>query len=135
MQSEHELKKADQALVQVACDHIKKRYRHGIVTIGAALRTKSRKIYTGINLKYRTGSVNACAETMALYQALDAGENQFDTLVGVKYSADSDSYEVVNACGLCRQLFVYNLPMKIIIDSGGKLEAKDAADIMPHAFI
>src|SRR4051812_29799206 len=122
MQSLSSLSVTDQELIEIASKHAKERFSDGFISIAGALRTKSGKIYTGINLKYHVRNVSTCAETMAIYAALDDGEADFDTIVGVKYFPETDSFEVVNGCGWCRQLFAYNTPLNVIADNKGKLE-------------
>lgn len=135
MQDDQTLNVTDRELLNSACAHIRERYRKDFTTIAGALRTKSGKIYTGINLRYRIGNEQACGEAMAIYNALNDGESDFDTLVGVKYRAGTDTFEVVNACGWCRQLFSYNTPLKIILDNNGKLEVREAKGLLPLPFI
>jgi cytidine deaminase len=129
------LSEADQELVRIAGEHAKTRYKEYFISIGGALRTKSGKVYTGINLKYGVRNTSACAETMAIYKALDDSETELDTVVGVKYFPETDSYEIVNGCGWCRQLFCYNAPLKVITNDKGKIEVKQAEDLLPLAFL
>lgn len=135
MQDQSALTDKDIELIKIAGEHAKKRFKKDFISIGGALRTKSGKIYTGINLKYRVRNTSTCAETMAIYTALNNGETGFDTVVGVKYFPETDSFEVVNACGWCRQLYSYSTPLKIIIDNKGVLEIVDADQLMPYAFL
>lgn len=126
---------ADKELIRIAGEHAKERYKEYFISIGGALRTKNGKIYTGINLKYGVRNTSACAETMAIYKALDEGETEMDTVVGVKYFPETDAYEIVNGCGWCRQLFCYNAPLKIITNDKGKIEIREAEDLLPLAFL
>lgn len=75
------------------------------------------------------------AETMAIHKALNDGITEFDTVVGVRYTPETDEYAVVNGCGWCRQLFSYNAPLKVIIDNDGTLEVVEAEELLPHAFL
>ena len=135
MQNSTTLSKRDLELVTLAGNHAKERYKKGFTSIGGALRTKGGKIYSGINLKYRVRNTSTCAETMAIYNALNDGQTAFDTVVGVKYFPDTDSFEVVNGCGWCRQLFCYNAPLKVIVDNNGTLEVREAEDMLPLPFL
>jgi cytidine deaminase len=135
MQDRSKLSEQDKELIKIASDHAKERYERDFISIAGALRTKSGKIYTGINLKYRVRNISACAETMAIHAALNDGETEFDTVVGVKYFQQDDSFQVVNGCGWCRQLFAYNAPLKIIADNNGTLEALPAEKLLPYAFM
>ena len=135
MQDQSALSPQDLELIKIAGDHAKERFQEYFISIGAALRTKSGKIYTGINLKYGVRNTSACAETMAIYAALNDGIKDLDTVVGVKYYPETDKFEVVNGCGMCRQLFAYNAPLNIITDNHGKLEISHPDDLLPHAFL
>jgi len=135
MQDQSKLNDKDLELIKIAGSHAKERYKKDFISIGGALRTKSGKIYTGINLKYRVRNTSTCAETMAIYSALNDGEVELDTVVGVKYFPETDSFEVVNGCGWCRQLFSYSAPLNIIIDNKGQLETVTPEQLMPFAFL
>lgn len=126
---------ADMQLIQIASEHAKERFKAGFISIGGALRTKNGRIYTGINLKYRVRNTSACAETMAIYTAHNDGESDFDTVVGVKYFPEDDSFQVVNGCGWCRQLFCYNTPLNVIVDKNGVLKSIPAEEFLPYAFM
>ncbi len=76
-----------------------------------------------------------CAEMLAIYKALDAGEETLDTVVGVKYFPETDSFVVVNGCGKCRQLYCYNAPLRAIIDNLGALELRTAEELLPLYFL
>ncbi len=135
MQDTSQLSSKDIELVEIASKHAKERFQKDFISIAGALRTKSGKIYTGINLKYRVRNTSTCGETMAIYAALNDGERDFDTVVGVKYIDETDSFQVVNGCGWCRQLFSYNAPLNVIIDNDGVLEVVSAGKLMPYAFL
>jgi cytidine deaminase len=135
MQDQSNLSQEDMQLIEIAGNHAKERFQNDFISIAGALRTKNGKIYTGINLKYRVRNTSTCAETMAIYAALNDGESEFDTVVGVKYFPETDSFEVVNGCGWCRQLFSYNTPLQVIVDNSGKLETIKAEALMPYVFL
>lgn len=129
------LTQQDKDLIILAANHARKRFKKDFISIGGALRTKNNKIYTGINLKYRVRNTSACAETIAIYNALNNGDSELDTVVGVKYFPETDSFEVVNGCGWCRQLFCYNTPLKVIVDNNGVVEVRKAEDLLPLSFL
>lgn len=135
MQDQSKLSSEDVELINIASKHAKERFQEDFISIAGALRTKSNKIYTGINLKYRVRNTSTCGETMAIYAALNDGEHAFDTVVGVKYFPETDSFQVVNGCGWCRQLFSYNTPLDVIIDVNGVLEKVSAESLLPYAFL
>lgn len=129
------LRDIDRDLVMLAGEHAKARFKEGFTSIAGALRTKSGKIFTGINLKYVVRNVSTCGEMMAIHAALNDGETEFDTIVGVRYVPETDAFTVVNGCGACRQTFCYNAPLKVITDNNGVLEVREAEELLPLAFL
>ncbi len=135
MQDISKLSSKDQKLIQIAAAHAKKMFKEDSMSVGAALRTKSGKIYTGINLKYKVRTICICAEPVAIHTAINEGETEFDTVCGVKYVVETDSFVVMNSCGNCRQLYAYHKPLKVIIDNEGIAESVDAESLLPYSFI
>ena len=60
------LSEKDQELVEAAREAIARRYRNDWQEVGAALRTRSGKIVTGVNLDAYLGRMAVCAEAIAL---------------------------------------------------------------------
>lgn len=67
--------------------------------VGAALRARSGKIYRGCNIENCSYGLTVCAERVALFTAIAAGEREFDAIVVV-----TQSDEPSTPCGACRQL-------------------------------
>jgi cytidine deaminase len=134
MQDISKLSTKEQDLVKVACEHAKKMFKEDFISVGGALRTKSGKIYTGINLKYKVRSISTCAEPIAIHTALNEGETEFDTVVGVKYIPDDDDYIILNSCGNCRQMYKTITPLNVIIDNKGSIEVVSADSLLPYSF-
>lgn len=134
MQDQSKLRPEYIELIDIASEHIKKRYQEGLTSISGALRTKSGKIYTGTNLKYQVRNTSTCGGASAIHAALNDGEKDLETVVEVKYLPETDTLKVVNGCGQCRQLHNYNLPLGVIIDNKGVLEVVSAEVLMPFPF-
>lgn len=100
--------------------------------LGCALRCKSGKIYTGINIKT---SHSICAEQVAIGSALTAGEREFDCIVSVKMDEDGNT-RVVSPCGLCRYTFEkLNLDCDVIVeDKNGKAVKVSTNDLLPYPY-
>ena len=80
------LSKADRELIDAAMAAIKQRYRDDWQEVGAALRTRSGKIFTGVNLDAYLGRMAVCAEAVALGRAVvDLGDAGIDTIVAVRH--------------------------------------------------
>ncbi|MCX7714510.1 MAG: cytidine deaminase [Clostridia bacterium] len=71
--------------------------------VGAALLTKSGKIYTGCNIESAAYSPTNCAERTAFFKAISEGERDFCAIaiVGSKKNVPAD---YCFPCGVCRQV-------------------------------
>ncbi len=67
--------------------------------VGAAIRTRGGKIYTGCNVENATYALTVCAERVALLKALSEGEREFTEIAVV-----ADTSAPTPPCGPCRQL-------------------------------
>lgn len=92
--------------------------------VGAAIRTKSGKIYFGSNIESSSYGLSICAERVALFTALSNGEREFDSIIIV-----SDSSEPTSPCGACRQLlFDYAPEIKVIMSNLQRNEYQDTIE-------
>lgn len=67
--------------------------------VGAALQTKSGKIFTGCNIENAAYPVSCCAERVAIFKAISEGETEF-----VEMAVAADTERPVPPCGSCRQV-------------------------------
>jgi cytidine deaminase len=73
--------------------------------VGAALMTKSGKIYTGCNIENAAYTPTNCAERTAFFKAVSEGEREFEAIaiVGGYKGAPTD---FAYPCGVCRQVMM-----------------------------
>jgi cytidine deaminase len=98
--------------------------------VGAALRTKSGRIYTGVNIENAAYPTGICAERVAVFKAVSEGEMEFDVIAVVTDNGGSP-------CGACRQaLSEFGLDTLVLIaDGGGNLvKSMTVGDLLPEAF-
>lgn len=93
------LSDADRQLIQAARDVIAARFRQDYHHVGAALRTRSGRVFAAVHLEANVGRVAVCAEAVALGMAAAAGDTQVDTIVAVDRHG-----RIVAPCGMCREL-------------------------------
>lgn len=99
--------------------------------VGAAVLTKSGKIYTGCNIENSSYSLTVCAERTALFKAISEGERKF---VAIAVSTDEKGF--TTPCGACRQV-ISDLAgdIDVILANGSRKELKlKMKDLLPHPF-
>lgn len=99
--------------------------------VGAAVRTKSGKIYTGCNIENASYGLTLCAERVAIFKAMSEGEREFDAIAVV-----CDTEKLTPPCGPCRQIIwemCGNVPV-ILANLKGKVERETAGGLLPRPF-
>src|ERR1700730_12639606 len=86
-------------------------------SVGAALLTKSGKIFTGCNVENVSLRLTTCAEQAAVAAAVASGEVDF-----VAVAVVADSKEPVLPCGGCRQILAEFSPGMEVVTA--KLDGK-----------
>lgn len=74
--------------------------------VGAALRTKTGKIYKGCNIENATFSDTTCGERAALANALADGSKDFDCIVITANTDTKSNGAICPPCGICRQVLL-----------------------------
>ncbi|MFZ3578132.1 cytidine deaminase [Virgibacillus sp. DJP39] len=92
------MKKED--LIERSIEMRKKAYvPYSKFPVGAAVLTKSGKVYTGCNIENAAYPVSLCAERVAIFKAVSDGETEF-----VEMAVSADTKRPVSPCGSCRQV-------------------------------
>ena len=73
--------------------------------VGAALLTKSGKIYRGCNIENAAYTPTNCAERTAFFKAVSEGEREFQAICIVG-GQDGILREYAAPCGVCRQVMM-----------------------------
>ena len=79
---------------------------HSHFQVGAALVTKSGKIYHGCNIENAAYTPTNCAERTAFFRAVYEGEREFTKIAVVGGPEGSDADELCAPCGVCRQVMM-----------------------------
>jgi len=99
--------------------------------VGAALRTKSGKIYTGCNVESASYGLTVCAERVAIWKAVSEGETEF-----VEIAVITGTEELTPPCGACRQIiweFCHDIPV-ILANLKDDTEIVQMSELLPRAF-
>ncbi|MCL5785968.1 MAG: cytidine deaminase [Candidatus Thermoplasmatota archaeon] len=135
---EYEVTDQDLALIIAATEAIRKGYKPGWHTVGAALRSEDGQIFASIHIDANVGRIAVCAEPIALANAIMAGKTRFDTIVAVgrKKSVEKDlQFEVVSPCGMCREIVTdYDPRTKVIIRTEEGLKKTLMSDLLPFKY-
>lgn len=97
--------------------------------VGAALRTKSGRVFTGCNVENLSFGLTLCAERVAVFSAVSAGEREFEALAVV-----ADSREPVTPCGACRQVLAEFSPALPVCSANleGAVFESSIAELLPR---
>lgn len=98
--------------------------------VGAAVLTKSGKIYSGCNIENASYGLGNCAERTAIFKAVSEGEKEIEAIVIVTRDGGL-------SCGACRQVLnEFNPNMTVIaIDENKQVRHETTLDqLLPHAF-
>jgi cytidine deaminase len=98
--------------------------------VGAALRTRTGRVYTGVNVENAAYPTTICAERVAVFKAVSEGEREFDVIAVVTDNGGSP-------CGSCRQVLAeFGLETTVLIADGeGRLVRQTTVgELLPEAF-
>ncbi len=99
--------------------------------VGAALRTNTGRVYTGVNIENAAYPTGICAERVAVFKAVSDGERNFEVIAVVTDNGGSP-------CGSCRQvLSEFGMDTLVLIADGkGKLlQEITVGELLPEAFL
>ena len=98
--------------------------------VGAAVQTKSGKIFTGCNVENASYGATVCAERIAIFKAVSEGESE---LMAIAIFVDSD--KLFPPCGMCRQVMSeFSSDLVIIYGNHLKTIISDIKKLLPDIF-
>jgi cytidine deaminase len=98
--------------------------------VGSSLRTKSGRIFTGVNVENAAYPQTICAERVAMFKAVSEGEKDFEVITVVTDNGGSP-------CGGCRQVMAeFGMDTTVILaDGSGKILLETTVkELLPGAF-
>ena len=121
-----------QELANLAVEMRKRSYvPYSHYAVGAALLTKSGKIFTGCNIENAAYPVTICAERTAMFKSVSEGSTDFEAIAIA--TEDGAGYP----CGSCRQVMAeFSLDMVVLLaDRNGHITAESTvSELLPGAF-
>ena len=98
--------------------------------VGSALRTKTGRIFTGVNVENAAYPHTMCAERVAIFKAISEGEKEFEVISVVTNNGGSP-------CGGCRQVLAeFGLDTIVLMADGNGNLVKEITvkELLPEAF-
>ena len=118
------------ALEEAACASRANAYApYSNFRVGAAVLGASGEIYTGANIENAAYSPTICAERLAIFKAIEAGERR---LLAVAVCSENGA----TPCGPCRQVmreFADDLPL-YVLDAAGHSRETSLQALLPDSF-
>ena len=99
--------------------------------VGAALLTKTGKIFAGVNVENAAYPDSICAERSAIFSAVSAGEREFEAIVVATRNGGTP-------CGSCRQVlseFGLDIEVLLVNDAGELVQHNTVRELLPGAFL
>ena len=103
--------------------------------VGAALLTKSGKVYTGCNIESASYTPTNCAERTAVFKAVSEGEREFATIAVIGGPA-GEKGRFCAPCGVCRQVLreFCTLDFRILLGTTDKVQVFTLDELLPASF-
>jgi len=123
---------SDQELLTRALDARERSYSpYSQYAVGAALLTESRNVYEGTNIENASYSLSICAERVAMFKAVYAGERSF-----ARIAIAGAEGVLCSPCGACRQVLYEFAPGLALIMGTGEASFDKAVltDLLPRGF-
>lgn len=106
--------------------------------VGAALQTKSGKVYQGCNIENATYTPTNCAERTAFFKAVSEGEYEFECIAIVGGKGEAISGKICPPCGVCRQVMMEFCDPEnfkiILVKSTDEWEVFTLRELLPFGF-
>lgn len=117
------------AKAKEAREHAYAPYSH--FRVGAALLTRSGRIYTGCNVENAAYGASNCAERTAVFKAISEGYSNFSAMTVI---SDAEGY--IFPCGICRQvIWEFSHDMDIFVcTADGRWQRHNIKELLPHGF-
>ena len=120
-----------QALIELANTARQRAYvPYSKYPVGSSLRTRSGRIFTGVNIENAAYPQTICAERVAIFKAVSEGETDFEVITVVTDNGGSP-------CGGCRQVMAeFGLDTIVIMadNKGNIVKETTIRHLLPDAF-
>jgi cytidine deaminase len=119
-------------LIEAARAILRVRFKQGYHEVGAALRTKSGRVFSAVHVEAYVGRIAVCAEGIAIGMAAAAGDTDIESIVAVDRHGNAAS-----PCGMCRELISDYAPEALVIvssEADGQPVAVKVGELLPSKY-
>jgi len=124
-------KQEKQSLIDLANEARRRAYApYSNFRVGAALRTRSGRVFTGVNIENAAYPTSMCAERTAVFKAVSEGDKDFEIIAVVNDTGGTP-------CGGCRQVLSEfgTETVVVIADGSGRIVRETTVgELLPEAF-
>ena len=127
-----ELSPDEERLLDVAQEVRSRAYaRYSGRQVGAAVLSRSGKIYPGVNVESGSYGLTVCAERVAVFNAVTAGDREL-----IAVAVASPENRIWYPCGACRQVLAEFSPKMVVlgIDQQGRIVRSNIQTLLPNRF-
>lgn len=103
--------------------------------VGAALLTKSGKVYEGCNIENAAFTPTNCAERTAIFKAVSEGEREFQA-IAIVGGRENGKGGFCAPCGVCRQVIAEfcDNNFEIVLGNEDEFEVYTLDTLLPFSF-
>lgn len=125
------MKMNDALLIEAAKKYRESAYApYSNFKVGAAVLTRSGKVFGGCNVENASYPVGCCAERTAICKAVSEGERDLEAIAIV-----ADTEDPCAPCGMCRQFIAeFGIPRIFMANMKGAVKVVTPEELLPFSF-
>ena len=103
--------------------------------VGAALLSKSGRVYPGCNVENAAYGPTNCAERTAVFRAVSEGEREFEA-IAIVGGREKEPRALCAPCGVCRQVLAEfcDKDFRILLGTPDAIEVYTLSQLLPLSF-
>ncbi len=131
LESKTELSEEDHQLIEAAKEAADRLHVDDVHEVAAALRTRDKKVFTGIHIEANVGFADVCGEVAAICTAISYGYRDFEAIVAI-WGDGKGTYKLLSPCGRCREIISdFNEDTWVIVGSLDHPYKVSISDLLP----
>ena len=134
LDSKIELSEEDDRLIELAKETADRLHVDKVHEVAAAVRTKNKKVITGIHIESSVGYADVCGEVATICTAVSHGQRDFEAIAAI-WSDGKGDYALLSPCGRCREVISdFSKDIWVIVGSLDQPFKVKVGDLLPLKF-